>query len=55
MKGVDGQFLTEDYYSYSTRRMEKRLVNAITYPDAEGKNMMQKLLEQLDEYKKIQN
>ena len=55
VKGADGQFLTEDYYSYSTRRMEKRLINAITYPDAEGKNMMQKLLEQLDEYKKIQN
>jgi substrate import-associated zinc metallohydrolase lipoprotein len=54
VKGSDGQFLTEEYYSPSTLRIEKRLVNAITYPNPDGSTVLSKLLDELESYKALQ-
>lgn len=54
--GNDGRFLTEDYYSATTRRTEKRMVNAITLVNPQtGKSVMDDLLDQLEPYKQLQN
>lgn len=55
LKGEDGQFLTEDYYSVLNQRMEKRLVNAIMHTSPEtGKTKLEELLEEVDAYKALQ-
>ena len=55
-KGEDGKFVTEDYYNPTTKRMDKRLVNAIIYNDPKtGKTVLQTLLDELNKYKELQN
>ena len=55
-KGEDGKFITEDYYNSTTKRMDKRLVNAIIYNDpTTGKTVLQSLLDELNKYKELQN
>lgn len=55
LKNDEGKFVTEEYYSMLTYRMEKRLVNAImhVYPET-GKNRLDELLEELEAYKTLQ-
>jgi hypothetical protein len=55
-RDADGNFLTEEYYNSTTKRNEKRMLNAITYIDpATGKNVLSTLLEEIEKYKELQN
>lgn len=55
-RDADGNFLTEEYYNSTTKRNEKRMLNAITYIDpATGKNVLTTLLEEIEKYKELQN
>jgi substrate import-associated zinc metallohydrolase lipoprotein len=55
-KDSNGQFITTTFYNPVTKRDDKRLENAIVYADpATGKTVLEKLLSELDEYKKLQN
>ena len=53
-KGADGKFITEDYYNPTTKRMDKRMVNAIVYSEG-GKTVLDTLLDELNKYKELQN
>ena len=53
-KGDDGKFKTEDYYNPTTKRMDKRMVNAIVYSEG-GKTVLETLLDELNKYKELQN
>ncbi len=53
LRGSDGKFIETSYYSGLTFRMEKKLVNAITYAEsASGKSKLDELLDELEKYKK---
>lgn len=55
-KDEEGKFITEDYYNPTTKRMDKKLVNAIVYNDPKtGKTVLQSLLDELNKYKELQN
>ena len=53
-KGDDGKFKTEDYYNPTTKRMDKKMVNAIVYSEG-GKTVLETLLDELNKYKELQN
>jgi len=53
-KGDDGKFKTEDYYNPTTKRMDKKMVNAIVYSGG-GKTVLETLLDELNKYKELQN
>lgn len=53
-KGDDGEFLTEEFYNPTTKRMDKRMVNAIVYSGG-GKTVLDTLLDELNKYKELQN
>ena len=56
VRDEQGNFITEDYYNFTTLRQEKRLVNAIVKTDpTTGKSVMEQLLDQLEPYKQLQN
>ncbi|MCR5513228.1 MAG: hypothetical protein K6F43_06665 [Prevotella sp.] len=53
-KGDDGEFLTEEFYNPTTKRMDKKMVNAIVYSEG-GKTVLDTLLDELNKYKELQN